>query len=76
PIDAVRKANQDLAAKARVSSRLAGTDSQDKRDKYLKAGETSAASTDFQKLLAARKAEREQSTGEAAPPVTEDRPKI
>jgi len=75
PLDAVRKANQELAAKARVSNRLAGADSQDKRDKYLKAGETSAASSDFQKMIAARKAEKEQSTG-AAPPVTEDRPKI
>jgi chromosome segregation ATPase len=75
PLDAVRKANQELAAKARVSSRLAGTDAQDKRDKYLKAGETSTASTDFQKMLAARKAEKEQATG-AAPPTTEDRPKI
>ena len=75
PLDAVRKANQELAAKARVSNRLAGADSQDKRDKYLKAGETSSASTDFQKMIAARKAEKEQSTG-TAPPVTEDRPKI
>ncbi len=75
PIDAVRKANDELAAKARVSGRLAGTDSDEKRNKYLKAGETSAASTDFQKMLAARKAEKEQATGEA-PPATEDRPKI
>jgi hypothetical protein len=75
PIDAVRKANDELAAKARVSNRLAGTDSEEKRNKYLQAGDTSAASTDFQKMLAARKAEREQSTG-AAQPTTEDRPKI
>jgi chromosome segregation ATPase len=75
PLDAVRKANQELAAKARVSNRLAGTDAQDKREKYLKAGETSAASTDFQKMIAARKAEKEQSTG-AAPQSTEERPKI
>ena len=75
PIDAVRKANEELAAKARVSGRLAGTDSEEKRNKYLQAGETAAASTDFQKMLAARKAEKEQATGEA-PPATEERPKI
>jgi DNA repair exonuclease SbcCD ATPase subunit len=75
PIDAVRKANEELAAKARVAGRIAGTDAQEKREKYLKAGEESAAGTDFQKMLAARKAEREQSTGSGST-VTEDRPKI
>jgi chromosome segregation ATPase len=75
PIEAVRKANEELAAKARVSGRLAGTDSQERRDKYVKAGEEAAAQTDFQKMLAARKAEKEQSTGSSSA-VTDDRPKI
>jgi DNA repair exonuclease SbcCD ATPase subunit len=75
PIEAVRKANAELAAKARVSGRLAGTDSQERRDKYVKAGEDSVAQTDFQKMLAARKAEKEQNTGSSSA-VTDDRPKI
>lgn len=75
PIDAVRKANQDLAAKARVAARLSGTDADAKRDKYIDAGEGSAGSSDFKKLLASRKAEREASTGDA-PASTEERPKI
>lgn len=75
PIEAVRKANEELAAKARVSGRLAGTDSQERRDKYVKAGEESVAQSDFQKMLAARKAEKEQNTGSSSA-VTDDRPKI
>jgi chromosome segregation ATPase len=75
PIDAVRKANQDLAAKARVSGRLAGADADHLRDKYINAGETASASSDFKKLVEARKAEKEQATG-SAPANTEDRPKI
>jgi hypothetical protein len=75
PIDAVRQANRDLAAKARVAGRLAGADADHKREKYMDAGESSTAQSDFKKLLAARKAEREQATG-SAPATNEDRPKI
>ncbi|HEY9793488.1 MAG TPA: hypothetical protein V6D22_24020 [Candidatus Obscuribacterales bacterium] len=75
PIDAVRKANMDLAAKARVSGRLAGADADHKREQYINAGEQSTASSDFKKLVEARKAEKEQATG-TAPANTEDRPKI
>lgn len=75
PIDAVRKANRDLAAQARVAGRLAGTDADHKRDKYIDAGEQSVANTDFKKLVEARKAEKEQATG-SAPVTNEERPKI
>jgi chromosome segregation ATPase len=75
PIDAVRKANMDLAAKARVAGRLAGTDADHKLDKYVDAGEHSAANSDFKKLVEARKAEKEQATGKAEVK-NEDRPKI
>ena len=75
PIDAVRKANMDLAAKARVAGRLAGADADQKREKYLEAGDQSLATTDFKKLVEARKAQREQATGESQTN-TEDRPKI
>jgi chromosome segregation ATPase len=75
PVDAVRKANQDLAAKARVAGRLAGTDADHKKDKYIDAGEHSVANSDFKKLVEARKAEKEQATGNA-PVQNEDRPKI
>jgi DNA repair exonuclease SbcCD ATPase subunit len=75
PVDAVRKANRDLAAQARVSGRLAGTDADHKRDKYIDAGEQSLASSDFKKLVEARKAQKEQATGNA-PAETDDRPKI
>ncbi len=76
PIDAVRKANLDLAAKARVTDRLAGTDAKDKRDQYINAGDKSVARTDFKKLIDARKAEREATTGEATSKESEERPKI
>jgi chromosome segregation ATPase len=76
PIDAVRKANRDLASKARVAGRLSGTDADAKKDKYVNAGENSAASSDFKKLVAARKAEKEQATGTASTTNNEERPKI
>jgi len=75
PVDAVRKANRDLAAQARVSGRLAGTDAEHKRDKYVEAGELSSAGSDFKKMIEARKAEKEAATGSAAQE-KEDRPKI
>lgn len=75
PIDAVRKANMDLAAQARVSGRLVGADADQKREKYLQAGEQSVATSEFKKLVEARRAQRDQATGESKKD-TEDRPKI
>lgn len=77
PIDAVRKANRDLAAKARVAGRLSGADADHVKDKYVHAGEDAIAGSDFKKLVEARKAQKEAATGAAtAPAEKEDRPKI
>jgi chromosome segregation ATPase len=76
PIDAVRKANRDLAAKAKVAGRLSGADADHIKDKYVHAGETSVASNDFQAMIAARKAKKEEATGTAPAADKEDRPKI
>ena len=76
PIDAVRKANRDLAAKARVAGRLSGADADHVKDKYVHAGENSVASSDFKKLVEARKTEKEAATGAAPAADKEDRPKI
>lgn len=75
PVDAVRKANRDLAAQARVSGRLAGADADHKREQYINAGDQSLANSDFKKLVEARKAQKDQATGES-PASTEERPKI
>lgn len=63
PLDAVRAHNKELAARAKVTGKIAGVDAAGKRDKYIKQGQTDAAATDFQKLLAARAAQKEQATG-------------
>lgn len=81
PLDAVRAHNRELAARAKVAGKIAGVDANGKRDKYIKQGEQDAAASDFQRLLQARAAQRQQSTGEAAPKATEtasgdERPKI
>jgi phage shock protein A len=75
PLDAVLQANRELAAKARVSERLAGTDVQAQDAEYADAGRSSTVDDDFSAMLAARKAEREAKTG-MAPRQDEDVPKI
>jgi chromosome segregation ATPase len=75
PLDAVMQANRELAAKARVSERLAGTDVRAQDAEYAQAGRSSSVDDDFTALLAARKAEREAKTG-TAPRQAEDVPKI
>jgi chromosome segregation ATPase len=75
PLDAVMQANRELAAKARVSERLAGTDVRAQDAEYAEAGRSSTIDDDFSALLAARKAEREAKTG-TAPRQAEDVPKI
>ena len=57
PLDAV------LAAKARVSERIAGTDVHRQDMEYADAGVRTSADEDFQAMLAARRAEREAKTG-------------
>jgi chromosome segregation ATPase len=75
PLDAVMQANRELAAKARVSERLAGTDVRAQDAEYAQAGRSSSVDDDFSAMLAARKAEREAKTG-TPPRQAEDVPKI
>ncbi len=77
PIEAVLQANRELAAQARVSERLAGTDVRAQDEEYASAGRDSSIDDEFTALLAARKAERETKTGAADTlQKTEDLPKI
>ena len=75
PLDAVLQANRELAARARVSERLSGTDVRAQDAEYAEAGRSSSVDDDFGAMLAARKAEREAQTG-ITPRQTEDVPKI
>jgi hypothetical protein len=75
PLDAVLQANRELAAKARVSERLSGTDVRAQDAEYADAGRTSSVNEEFGAMLAARKAEREAKTGTPTRQ-TEDVPKI
>jgi hypothetical protein len=82
PIDAVRKANQELSARASISEKLAGTDVREQDAEYARAGRGDTARTKMQEMLAARRAERgetptETQTEEAASESSEDeRPEI
>jgi phage shock protein A len=77
PIDAVLQANRELAAKARVSQRLAGTDTRKQDAEYLATGAKATASEEVDQLLAARKAARDAKTGASATSEKkEERPKI
>jgi phage shock protein A len=75
PLDAVLQANRELAAKARVSERLAGTDVRSQDAEYAAAGRSASVDDDFGAMLAARKAEREAKTG-STPRQAEEVPKI
>jgi len=77
PLDAVMQANRELAAKARVSERLAGADVRAQDTEYADVGRSSSIDDDLSAMLAARKAEREAKTGTPTPPrQAEDVPKI
>lgn len=81
PLDEVRKANRELSAKARISEKLAGTDSRLQDEDYARLGRESASDSSFEAMLAARKAEREAKSGVRTTPavVTEasdGRPRI
>jgi len=71
PIDAVLAANRELAAKARVSDRIAGADVRRQDQEYADAASKTSADEDFNAMLAARRAEREAKTG--AQPDKKDR---
>src|SRR4029450_2882657 len=73
PLDAVLQANRELAARARVSERLSGTDVRAQDTEYADAGKSSSLDDDFSAMLSARKAEREAKTG-VTPGQAEDVP--
>jgi len=75
PLEAVLQANRELAAKARVSERLSGTDVRAQDAEYADAGRSSSIEDEFGAMLSARKAEREAKTG-MPPRETEDVPRI
>jgi chromosome segregation ATPase len=74
PLDAVHRADQQLAAKAETVGRLLGQPAADD-DQYLKLAKQETAGADFRALVAARKAEKDAAQG-VAPTTTEERPKI
>jgi phage shock protein A len=79
PISAVLEANKRLTAKARISQKLSNADVRLQDKEYERAGRTSTARSKMDEMLAARKLEKEQKTGEKAEAATEkadDRPKI
>lgn len=73
PLDTVRQADDELAAKAVVVGRVLGQTAS-KDDDYLKAAQTEAAGADFMALVAAHKAEKDAASGVA--PEAGERPKI
>jgi phage shock protein A len=79
PISAVLETNKRLTAKARISQKLANTDVRLQDKEYERAGRESTAKSKMEQMLAARKVEKEQKTGEKAETAAEkadDRPKI
>jgi chromosome segregation ATPase len=74
PIEAVLKANKDLSARARITEKLAGTDSRIQDMEYAQAGRGSSARDKMKQMLAARKAERQGQTEEEA--AKDNRPEI
>lgn len=81
PLDAVRRANRELSAKARISERLAGTDVRQQDAEYAKVGRGDTAKSKMEAMLAARRAERGEAPAEetkeaAAEPSEDERPEI
>jgi hypothetical protein len=63
PIEAVLAHNRELTARARVSTRLAGTDVNKQDEEYASVGQKTQSSDRMAAMLAARKAEKEAATG-------------
>jgi uncharacterized membrane protein YccC len=79
PISAVLETNKRLTAKVRISEKLAKADVRLQDKEYEKAGRQSTARDKMDQMLAARRLEKEQKTGEKEKPKAEkedDRPKI
>jgi chromosome segregation ATPase len=76
PMDAVDKALADQAAKAKVSSRIAGTDSDAVRNEYVSAGAESTAADSFDALVEAHAAKKAEKTGDSPVQAGGDRDKL
>jgi chromosome segregation ATPase len=76
PIEAVRRANAELTARARVSSKIAGTDVHRQDADYDTVGRSTSSGDRMQQMLAARKAEKEAKTGEKPAETKTERPVI
>ncbi|MBK9770985.1 MAG: hypothetical protein IPP57_09200 [Candidatus Obscuribacter sp.] len=76
PLDAVRQADLELNARAKVVTKLGGADKSDDEAAYIKAAEGENAGDAFDNLVAAKTAEKASATGEPAAAVTEDRAKF
>jgi len=79
PIAAVLEANKRLTAQARISEKLSKVDVRLQDKEYEKVGRVSTARSKMDQMLAARKLEKEQKTGETEKKpekVEDDRPKI
>lgn len=77
PIDAVRQHNKELSAKARISEKLAGTDVRLQDEEYAREGQKTAARSQLDQVLAARRAERDAKSGVSTVAAEkEGRPKI
>lgn len=71
PLEAVRKATRDMAAKARISSKLAGTDVAVQDEGYKLAGRGAGAKDRMSAMLAERAAKRGEGVQAMAAPVKE-----
>jgi chromosome segregation ATPase len=76
PMDAVDEALAQQAAKAKVTSRIAGTDSDTIRDQYLSAGSEANAADSFDALVSAHEAKKAEKTGDAPVQAGGERDKI
>ncbi len=79
PVAAVQERVKRLSAQARITEKLVGTDVKLQDQEYERLGAQSRSGTDFEALLAARKAKREGVTPEAreaTPEQAPDRPQL
>jgi hypothetical protein len=78
PLDAVTAANQELAAKARVTGRVVGAATRDKAAEYRNAATKETAGSAFERMAAAKRAAKDTATGDGDKTTarTEERPKI
>jgi hypothetical protein len=75
PIDAIRQKNRELSAQAKVRQRITGIDAQAEDTEYENVGQVAATNSDFEAMLAARKAEKAAASGQEVKKESE-RPQI